>query len=80
MSKLVVELPDSLRQSIVDAAAAEGISIDQFLALAAEDRVYAQRELNFLQREGARGRREDVERYLSSVPDREPDETDRLPE
>lgn len=79
MSKLTVELPESLQRSIIALAKEEGYSVDQFLATAAE-KMAAMRTLEHLRREAASGNREDFERFLASVPKREPVETDRVPE
>jgi hypothetical protein len=80
MSKLTIEIPDSLQRSIQALAAEEGYSIDQFLASAAAEKMAALRTLDYLRQEAASGRREDFERFLAAVPDREPAETDRMPE
>ncbi len=79
MSKLTVELPDSLRRSIEALALTEGYSIEQFLASAAAEKMAAVRTLEYLRREASGGRREDFERFLAAVPDAEPAETDRIP-
>ena len=79
MSQLTIQLPDSLRQSIEALAAHEGYSVDQFLASAAAEKIAALRTLDYLRQEAAAGHREDFERFLAAVPDREPAETDRLP-
>jgi hypothetical protein len=80
VSKLTVELPESLQRSIAAFAEQEGYSIDQFLATAAAEKMAAMRTLEYLRREAASGRREDFERFLSAVPSSPPVETDRLPE
>jgi len=80
MSKLTFELPESLHRSIQTAAEREGYSIDQFLASAAAEKLAALRTLDYLRREAAGGRREDFERFLAAVPNRQPIETDRMPE
>jgi hypothetical protein len=80
MSKLTVELSESLRRSIEALAKQEGYSIDQFLASAAAEKMAALRTLDYLRNEAAAGRRADFERFLAAVPDREPIETDRMPE
>jgi hypothetical protein len=81
MSKLTVELPESLQRSIAALASQEGYSIDQFLATAAAEKMAAIRTLEYLRREAATGRREDFDRFLAAVPRRQPiAETDRLPE
>ena len=76
MSKLTVELPESLRRSIAALAEQEGYSIDQFLASAAAEKMAALRTLDYLRREAASGRREDFDRFLGAVPSRPLSETD----
>jgi hypothetical protein len=80
VSKLAIELPESLQRSIAALAAQEGISVDQFLATAAAEKMAAMRTLEYLRAEAASGRREDFERFLAAVPKRELPESDRLPE
>ena len=80
MSKLTVQLPDSLQRSIKALAEKEGYSIDQFLASAAAEKMAALRTLDYLRAEAAQGRREHFDRFLAGVPDQKPIETDRLPD
>jgi hypothetical protein len=80
MSKLTIELPDSLQRSIAALASQEGYSVDQFLASAAAEKIAAIRTVEYLRREAASARREAFDRFLAAVPTREPIETDRLPE
>ena len=80
MSNLTVQLPESLHRSILALVEAEGYSIDQFLASAAAEKMAALRTLDYLRQEAAGGRREEFDRFLSAVPDREPIETDHMPE
>ena len=80
MSKLTVELPESLQRSIAALAKQEGYSVDQFMASAAAEKMAALRTLDYLKKEAAAGKREDFDRFLAAVPDREPIESDRLPD
>ena len=80
MSKLTIELSHSHWRSIAAFAAQEGFPIEQFLAVAAAEKMSAMRTLEYLRREAAAGRREDFEHFLGAVPSLEPTETDRLPE
>jgi len=80
MSKLTVKLPESLQRSIAALAQQEGYSVDQFLATAAAEKMAAIRTLEYLRSEAGKGRREDLDRFLAAVPNREPIETDRMPE
>jgi hypothetical protein len=78
MSRLTVELPDSLKQSIEELAAKEGYSVSQFLAGAAGEKLAVVLTMDYLRREAASGRREDFEHYLEAIPDVAPQEIDRL--
>jgi hypothetical protein len=78
MSKLTIELPESLQRSIAALAEKEGFSVDQFLASAAAEKMAALRTLDYLRKEAAGGRREDFDRFLAAIPDRDPIETDRI--
>jgi hypothetical protein len=80
MSNVTFQLPDSLYRSIQELVEREGYSIDQFLASAAAEKMAALRTLEYLRSEAAGGRREDFEKFLAAVPDREPIETDRMPQ
>jgi hypothetical protein len=80
MSKLTVELPESLQRSIAALARQEGYSVDQFLATAAAEKMAAIQTLEYLRREAANGSREEFDRFLAAVPHRIPVETDRLPD
>ncbi len=77
MSKLTIELSESLQRSIAALAEQEGYSVDQFLASAAAEKMAAIRTLDYLRNEAAQGRREHFERFLAAVPDQEPMDTDR---
>ena len=78
MSTLTVRLPESLHSKIKELAKAEGISINQFLVLAAAEKMSALLTEDFLKDEARQGKREDFERFLSKVPDVEPEDYDRL--
>jgi hypothetical protein len=80
MRSVTFQLPESLHRSIQALAEREGYSVDQFLASAAAEKLAAPRTVDYLRREVAGTRREDFERFLATVPDREPIETDLMPE
>ena len=80
MSKLTVELPESLQRSIAALAKQEGYSVDQFLATAAAEKMAAIRTLEYIRAEAAKGSREGFDRFLAAVPKRKPIETDRISE
>jgi len=77
MSSVTLDLPDSLRRSIEALAAAEGYSLEQFLAAAAGEKLSVVLTMDYLKREAAAGRREAFEHFLRSVPDLDPSPTDR---
>jgi hypothetical protein len=80
MSKLTVELPESLQRTIRALAEQEGYSVDQFLATAAAEKIAAIRTVEYLRREAAAGQRQDFEQFLAAVPHRQPSDTDRIPD
>ena len=80
MSRLDIEIPESLKQAFIAAAAERGVSLDQLVTLAVAKKLWALRTVEYLREEARAGRRENFERFLAAVPDREPAETDRLPD
>jgi hypothetical protein len=80
MSKLTVELPESLKRSIETLARTEGYTVDQFMASAAAEKIAAMRTVEYLRSEAAKGRREDFDQVLASVPSAPVPDSDRLPD
>ena len=78
MGSITVTLPKSLHDKIAELAKIEGISADQFLVLAAAEKMSALLTENFLEQEARAGRREDFEKVLKAVPSVEPEERDRM--
>lgn len=79
MSKAVnVRLPDYLHREIKDLTDKEGISIDQFIATAAAEKISALKTVEYLEKRAERGDRTKFDRVLAKVPDVEPEERDRL--
>jgi hypothetical protein len=78
MSTLTIQLPDSLKKRIEALAAQEGYSVSQFLASAAGEKLAVVMTMDYLRSEAEAGRRDDFDRYLASVPDVAPPESDRL--
>jgi hypothetical protein len=78
MSTLTIQIPDSLKKSIEALAAKEGYSVSQFLASAAGEKLAVVLTMDYLRREASAGRRADFEKYLASVPDIAPPESDRI--
>ena len=77
VSTLEIKLPESLHAKITELAKAEGISVNQFLVVAAE-RMSALLTEDFLKNEAQKGKREDFESFLNKVPDVEADIHDRF--
>lgn len=78
MSTLSLRLPDSLHAQVRELARAEGVSINQFLALAAAEKVSALLTADYLRERGAHGDRAAFEAVLDRVPSEEPDAADRI--
>ncbi|NIM17501.1 MAG: toxin-antitoxin system HicB family antitoxin [Candidatus Aminicenantes bacterium] len=78
MSTLTVRLPDYLHKQLKELSKDEGISINQFLVIAAAEKMSALLTKQYLEQEAAKGKREDFERVLKAVPHVEPEEYDRL--
>jgi hypothetical protein len=75
-SAVSVRLPEPIRSRIEVLAAREGISIEQFIASATGEKLAVWMSLDHLREEAALGRREDLERFLAAVPEKEPAESD----
>ena len=69
MSALTIRLPNSVHESIKQLAKKDGISVNQFIASAASEKMASFLTLDYQRREAALGKREDFERLLRMVPD-----------
>lgn len=78
MSTLSIRLPDSLHEHLKEVARKEGISMNQFIALAVSEKLSALMTLDYLKERAAQGDRHAFETILSKVPDVKPDEMDRI--
>ncbi len=78
MSTISIRLPASLHDGIREAARREGISINQFIASAAGEKLAAWATEEYLTARARRGDRVRFEAALSRVPDREPDPEDTI--
>lgn len=78
MSTLSLRLPDSLHDRIRELASADGVSINQFITVAAAEKVSALLTVAVLRERASRGDREAFEAILSRVPSADPDASDRL--
>ena len=75
---LTVRLPKSLHDGIKQLSKTEGISINQFLVTAAAEKMSALLTQSYLEKEAAKGKREDFDKVLKSVPAIEPEDYDKI--
>lgn len=78
MSTISIRLPESLHEGIREAARREGISINQFIASAAGEKLAAWATEEYLAERARRGDRSKFEAALTRVPDGEPDPEDAI--
>ena len=78
MSNLTVRLPDSLHEKLKELAKADGVSINQFMVLAAAEKMSALATEDFLREEAKKGSRQRLKRTLAKAPDVEPADHDRM--
>ena len=79
MAVLSLRLPESLHRRVQEMAKQEGISMNQFVALALAEKVSALDTIDYLRQRAARADVSDFDHVLDMVPDVEPDGHDRLP-
>ena len=77
---LSLQIPDSLHHRVRIHSDEDGVSIDQFIALAVAEKLSALDTVTWLEERAARGREEDWNAILDTAPDVEPEAHDRLPE
>lgn len=78
MSTISVRLPESLHEGIREAARREGISINQFIASAAGEKLAAWATEEHLAARALRGDRGKFEAALGRISDREQDPEDAI--
>ncbi len=76
MTALTVRLPNSVHQKIKELAERDDISVNQFIASAAAEKMASVMTLDYLRAEAGKGKRSDFEHYLSRVPDAPTDAND----
>ena len=67
MSALTVRLPNSVHESIKELAKKDGISVNQFIASAASEKMSAFLTLEYLRREAKSGKQSDFKHFLKLV-------------
>ncbi len=80
MSRLSIQLPNSLHKQLRECADAEGASVDQLVSSAVAEKLAALLDPNYLDTRAKRGSRKKFEAVLESVPDVEPQKHDQLPD
>lgn len=78
MSTLSIRLPESLHKQVKELAENEGISMNQFIALAVAEKMSALMTVEYLEERAQRGGREKFDAILEKVPEASPEEYDRL--
>ena len=78
MSKISLELPNSLHQATRRLAEKDRIPLDQFVTIALAEKVAALMTEDYLKERARRGDRAKFERAMAEVSDVEPDDFDRL--
>ncbi len=76
MTALTVRLPNSVHQKIKELAERDDISVNQFIASAAAEKMASVLTLDYLKAEASKGTRSDFKRYMSMVPDASAQEGD----
>jgi hypothetical protein len=79
MSKVSIQLPNSLHKQLRKWASAHGTPIDQLISSAVAEKLAALLSPEYLETRAKRASRKKFEAALKTVPDVEPSEYDRLP-
>ena len=76
MSVLTIDLPNSLRQRLEEIAKVEGVSLNE-LIVEMVDKISANKALEKIKQEASgRNTRQSFEKFLTAVPDAEPEHPD----
>ncbi len=78
MSTLSLRIPKSLHEQIRQLAKRDGISINQFIASAAAEKMSALLAEEYIEARGRRASLKKFQRVLKKVPDSEPEDYDRI--
>ncbi len=78
MSTLSLRIPNSLHEQIRHLAKRDGISINQFLASAAAEKMSALLTEEYIEERARRASLRKFQRVLKKVPDTEPEDFDRM--
>jgi len=75
---LSLRIPRSMHEQLRELAEEEGISVNQFVALAIAEKIATLKTTAYLKERGMRGSREKLLAALAQVPDVEPEAYDQL--
>jgi len=78
MSMINLSLPNSLHKQAIELAKMDGISMDQFIAQALAEKIAVLMTSDYLLTRAKHGSLEKFEQALAKVPNREPEEYDKL--
>jgi predicted DNA-binding ribbon-helix-helix protein len=78
MKMLSLRLPKSMYGDLKEMAKSEGISMNQFVAIAIAEKIASLNAVDYLEKRAERGSRERLLEVLGKAPDVEPEEYDRL--
>jgi hypothetical protein len=80
MTQLTIQLPESWHGQLRDLAQREGMTVEQFIANAAAEKLSAVMSEGFLSREAALGSRADFDKIMAKLPPTSPEPGDELPD
>ena len=78
MRNVSLRLPDSLHERVRQLAEQDGVSINQFIALAVAEKTAVLEAILYLQERAARGDIDAALSVLDKAPDAAPEEADRM--
>jgi hypothetical protein len=80
MSTLTIQVPDSVRRHVERLSLEDGVSVDQFFATAAAEKVAVLEAVDYIRARANRADDAEFERVLAKIPDTEPvEDWDRMP-
>jgi hypothetical protein len=68
MTALTVRLPNSIHQKVKELALRDDISVNQFIAAAASEKMASVMTLDYLKLEAAKGSRSDFDCFMNLIP------------
>lgn len=81
MSIITIQIPDSVRKHVERLAKSDGVSVDQFYATAAAEKVSVLEAVDYIQSRAKRADEAAYERVMEKIPGAPPAEDwDRLPD